>query len=174
ARCMAWSESRIAKNLTNLALMLTLILPFAVALLLRARRASTRALLLGTCLLYAAGVVVTFSRAGFVTLVAVFFYYLVKLVGRGQWGTATAALLLALTTSLFVPHSYVARLATIADIDADPTGSAQARSQDARTALRIVMRSPLVGAGAGMSILALNDERGPAWLAAHNVYLEYA
>src|SRR5262249_19387597 len=106
--------------------------------------------------------------------VAVFFYYLVKLVGRGQWGTAAAALLLALTTSLFVPHSYVARLATIADIDADPTGSAQARSQDARTALRIVMRSPLVGAGAGMSIPSLTHGRGPAWLAAHNVYLEYA
>jgi O-antigen ligase len=36
------------------------------------------------------------------------------------------------------------------------------------------MQRPLVGAGIGMSILALNEAGGPRWHEVHNVYLQYA
>jgi O-antigen ligase len=66
------------------------------------------------------------------------------------------------------------RLATITNTEADTSGSAQIRSSDSLEAIRIVMSRPLVGAGAGMNILALNDARGSSWLHVHNVYLEFA
>jgi O-antigen ligase len=36
------------------------------------------------------------------------------------------------------------------------------------------MEHPIVGAGIGMDILALNQVRGPEWTEVHNVYLQYA
>lgn len=37
-----------------------------------------------------------------------------------------------------------------------------------------VFENPIVGAGLGMNLLALNGERGATWRAVHNAYLEYA
>jgi hypothetical protein len=37
-----------------------------------------------------------------------------------------------------------------------------------------VARHPVIGAGVGMDVLALNELRGPVWLSVHNVYLNYA
>src|SRR5262249_9219239 len=70
--------------------------------------------------------------------------------------------------------SYLDRLNTITDIQADTTGSAEARWADAGAALRVVSRHPIIGAGPGQNILALNEERGSRWTEIHNVYLEYA
>jgi len=45
---------------------------------------------------------------------------------------------------------------------------------DTLAALRFVSENPIVGAGVGMNILAMNDVRGARWKEVHNVYLEYA
>src|SRR5205814_2313355 len=45
---------------------------------------------------------------------------------------------------------------------------------DTQAAARWVMGHPLVGAGAGMNTLALNEVRGMTWTQVHNVYLQYA
>jgi O-antigen ligase len=71
-----------------------------------------------------------------------------------------------------LPAGYVSRVASITDVDSDPTGSAQKRWADSRAALRILAERPLLGAGLGMNVLALNDERGSSWTAVHNVYLQ--
>ncbi len=65
-------------------------------------------------------------------------------------------------------------MSTITDIQADPQGSAQARWMDMNAAADYVVRNPIVGAGIGMNVLALNEERGVAWVPVHNVYLQYA
>jgi O-antigen ligase len=60
------------------------------------------------------------------------------------------------------------------DIKADPTGSSQARIRDQVAAIHFVMKHPIAGAGIGMDILALNEERGPRWSMVHNAYFQYA
>jgi putative inorganic carbon (hco3(-)) transporter len=167
-------EGGLTANPNDLALMLNLLLPIAVALLLASRSALARGLLLFVVLLEAAAVVVTFSRSGFLALAATLLLYLWRLARRGATGWVLAAIIICLFGSSLLPGGYLDRLGTIADIDADPTGSAQARWNDTASAVRFVATNPLIGAGVGMDTLALNDVRGPAWTQVHNVYLEYA
>ncbi len=164
----------LTANPNDLALMLNLILPLTVALFLGARRPAVRAALLGIIVLDAAAIVATFSRGGFVTLVAAFLVYAWKLRHRPGRAWIAAAVVLALAALPLVPASYWERLATITEPETDPTGSAQARLSDTWAAIHFVIRNPIVGGGAGMDVLSLNEERGVSWKHVHNVYLQYA
>jgi O-antigen ligase len=167
-------EGHLTQNPNDLALMLNLILPLGIALFLSASSVAGRLALALALGLQAAAVVVTFSRAGFLTLATTAVLFGVKLMRRGAWGLVLAGMLLAALALPALPSGYLDRLATIADVDSDPTGSAQARSRDLKTALQFVAQHPLLGAGAGMNILALNELRGEAWTEVHSVYLQYA
>jgi O-antigen ligase len=167
-------ESSLGRNPNDLALTLNLILPLSVALLALATRAAVRWLLVAVVVLYVAGVAVTFSRGGFLTLATLFLVYMVRLVRGGRPGWALTGLAAGLLSLTFLPAGYLARLATIADIDSDPTGSAQERRSDTLGAIRSVASHPVLGAGVGMNVLALNEARGVTWRAVHNAYLEYA
>lgn len=167
-------QSSLSRNPNDLALTLNLILPLSVGLLAVATGAAVRALLAAVIVLYVAGVTVTFSRGGFLTLAIIGMTYLFRLVRAGRPGWAVAALALALAGLTFLPAGYLARLGTIADIDSDPTGSAQERRSDTLAAVRSVLDHPVLGAGVGMNVLALNEARGVTWHAVHNAYLEYA
>lgn len=162
------------KNPNDLALMLNLILPLSVALLLVNRTLFTRTLLLASVLLLMTAIILTYSRAGFLTLATTFTLYLWKLRNRPERVWTRAILVIALACLPLLPASYVDRLGTITNIKADQTGSAQERWGDIKAAIDHVLTSPIIGAGVGMNILALNEERGATWRAVHNVYLEYA
>jgi probable O-glycosylation ligase (exosortase A-associated) len=164
----------LAWNPNDLALTLNLILPLTVGLFLISRRPLVRCLLAGLIGLEACAIIATFSRGGFLTLATVFILYLRTLHRQGQRMWVIAALVLAVAGVPLLPAGYLARIGTITDIQADQTGSAQARVGDTRTALTFVLSHPFVGAGLGMNILALNDLRGARWLRVHNAYLEYA
>src|SRR5262249_14472309 len=144
------------------------------ALFLVSRKILARTLLLFVMVADALAVILTFSRAGFLTLATIALMYLWKLRGRAEGRWMLGALLVGLLCAPLLPSGYLDRLATITDIESDPTGSAQARRSDTLAALSFVGHSPLVGAGVGMNALALNEERGPLWTVVHNVYLEYA
>lgn len=165
-------SSGLAGNPNDLALVLNLLLPLALGLAFGRGRPEGRILALVAAGALATGVVVTFSRAGFVTLVLIALVYVVKLLGRGRAAPAATLALLALLALPLLPDGYVSRVASIASVESDPTHSAQNRWADTRAALRIVAERPLLGAGLGMNILALNDERGSKWTAVHNVYLQ--
>jgi O-antigen ligase len=167
-------EGHLTQNPNDLALMLNLILPLGIALFLSASSLAGRVALALALGLQAAAVVVTFSRAGFLTLATTAALFGMKLMRRGAWGLVLVGVLLAAAALPALPSGYLDRLATITDVDSDPTGSAQARSRDLKTALHFVAEHPLVGAGAGMNILALNELRGEAWTEVHSVYLQYA
>ena len=167
-------EAGLTANPNDLALMLNTILPLTAALLVCARTPMQRCLLAAVVALQVAGVLVTFSRSGFLTLATIAAVYLWRLVRRGRAGWAAALVAGALLAALLAPNGLGGRLATITDIDSDPTGSAQARWRDTVAAAQFVMAHPLLGAGLGMNTLALNEVRGPAWTMVHNVYLEYA
>jgi O-antigen ligase len=166
-------EAALTHNPNDLALMLNLLMPLALALLLHAGRGWLRVLLAGIVLLQLAGIVLTFSRSGFVTLAVVVALQLYRLARGGRMAAAAAVVMLLLLAVPLLPGGYVDRLSTIVDTDADQTGSAQARWSDMAAAAGYIMRNPIVGAGLGMDILALNEIRGPMWTQVHDVYLQY-
>jgi probable O-glycosylation ligase (exosortase A-associated) len=166
--------SGLTGNPNDLALMLNLIIPIAGALAL-SERGTRRTVAAGALLLAIAGVVVTFSRAGFLTLAATFVMFMVVLARRKAPGIAMGMLVLAMCATPLLPSGYVDRLSTITDIDADKTGSAQGRWQDFKVAADVIVESPLVGAGLGNDAIVLNTERGRStWRSVHNAYLQYA
>lgn len=166
-------DAPLTQNPNDLALMLNLILPLTVALFSISKSRSLRLILLCCISLDVATIIATFSRGGFITLAVTLVMSLWGL-WRRQQKRATALLLFSLlVVAPFLPSSYVDRLSTITDINADPTGSAQTRWADTQSALQYISRHPLVGAGVGMNYLGLNEIRGSGWQGIHNVYLEY-
>ena len=164
--------SGLTGNPNDLALMLNLILPIAGALIFIARGAC-RAVAIAALLLGVAAVILTFSRAGFLTLAASFVMFLAVLTRRKAPGAAVALLLVAVCVPPLLPDGYVARLGTITDIETDATGSAQGRWRDTKVAVGVVARNPLTGVGIGQDVLAMNEERGDTWRRVHNAYLQY-
>jgi O-antigen ligase len=167
-------EAPLTQNPNDLALTLNLVLPLSVGLLMESRRPAARLLLAICVTLSVTTVIVTFSRAGFVTLALILGLFLVRQARRPGRGWAAALVAVAILGAPFLPAGYVERLGTITDLHEDPTGSAQERWGDMTAAFEAVSRSPIVGAGFGMNILALNEVRGPLWKKVHNVYLEHA
>jgi probable O-glycosylation ligase (exosortase A-associated) len=167
-------DAPLTENPNDLALMLNLVLPLCIALLLDSPRPLIRALLLAMIGLDVTAVILTFSRAGFLTLVTIIVMYMWKLRKRPEGGMAVAALVIALVCLPLLPSGYFDRLSTITNIESDSTGSSQVRWRDTLAAVNFVVQNPIVGAGVGMNVLALNEERGPYWLNVHNVYLQYA
>ena len=163
----------IAGNPNDLALMVVIILPLALALALESRRVLPRLAAAGLVMIGAAAVVATFSRSGFVALGTVALLYVISLVRRGAVVMGVAVVLIALAAVPLLPQGFSNRLATITDIESDETGSAQQRWRDMQIAADYVLHVPLVGAGLGMNVLVLNELRGPEWTQVHNAYLEY-
>jgi O-antigen ligase len=167
-------DAPLTANPNDLALVLCMLLPLAVALAVAQRGVLARLAFAAIACLDVVAVIITYSRTGFVTLAALGVVGLFKLA-RGPaklWAVGIVGLGLALLPLL--PDGYMQHMGTITAIETDPTGSAQNRWSDSLTAANLVLANPIVGAGAGMSTLALNEARGAAWVPVHNVYLEYA
>ena len=154
--------------------MLNLLVPLAIGLLLTRPRPLLRTLLLMTIGLEAVGIILTFSRAGFLAMGITTVAWLWKFRRRRERGWVLAILVLGIACLPLLPSGYTQRLATMVNTNADPTGSAQARWQDTVAAIGYVRENPLIGAGIGQDILALNEVRGLGWRSVHNVYLQYA
>jgi len=77
-------EAGLTSNPNDLALMLNLILPLSGALLLTERRGGRRFILLVALAVTVVGIVLTFSRGGFVTLAAIGLMYLWKFRRRPE------------------------------------------------------------------------------------------
>lgn len=168
-------DAALTQNPNDLALTLNLILPLTIGLFLASRHAGASAALLACITFEVMGVIATFSRGGFLTLGVTFVLYVRALSTRpGQRRWAALALLLALAALPFLPEGFTERMSTIADIQADESGSAQARLSDTLVALQYVAFHPVAGAGIGMDVLALNEMRGELWKEVHNAYLQYA
>jgi O-antigen ligase len=165
--------SGLAANPNDLALTLALPIPLTVALALACERGAVRLIAWVLVVLSTAAIVATFSRGGLLTL-GIEAALLAGLMLRHRAGPLLAGFAVAaLIGLLLLPSGYGARVATIVDISADPTSSAQNRWRDTVAAARYVAAHPLSGAGLGQDILALNKIRGAKWLSVHNSYLNY-
>jgi probable O-glycosylation ligase (exosortase A-associated) len=165
--------SGLAANPNDLALMINLLIPFAAALMVMSRQWLPRLVAGGALLLGIAGVIVTFSRAGFLTLAAMGLVGVLVLGRRRPVALLAVVVVLAMATTM-LPQGYFERLSTITDIESDTTGSAQGRWNDALVAMEVAARNPITGVGLDQNVLALNQERGATWREVHNVYLQYA
>jgi O-antigen ligase len=162
-------------NPNDLALTLNLLIPITGALLFTSRGLLARLVAGSALAISIPAVIVTFSRAGFLTLCAIAIMALLCFIKRRAPGPAAALLVVACGVMPFLPVGYVDRLNTITDIDTDPTGSAQGRWLDYRLAARLIVQNPVIGVGLGQDILALDQLRPrPTWRSVHNAYLEYA
>src|SRR5215470_3295119 len=155
-------------NPNDLAAALNMLIPLAVALaLMSARR--VRLLYTVCALLLFCGVMVTFSRAGFITLAAVSGVMLWKF-GRGSRSSLALATLAASVLLLSVfSGAYRSRLMTILDPNSDASGSAQQRVDLLERGLNLSLRHPIIGLGMGnFHIYSIHEK------VAHNGYVETA
>jgi O-antigen ligase len=155
-------------NPNDLAAALNMLIPLAVALALMSDRRGR--LFYAVCaLLLFCGVVVTFSRAGFITLAAVSGVMLWKF-GRGSRPSLALATLAASVLLLSVfSGAYRSRLMTTFDLSSDSSGSAQQRADLLERGLELSLRHPIIGLGMGnFHIYSIHEK------VAHNGYVETA
>lgn len=156
------------ENPNDLATALNLLLPLAVLLMLISK-GGARLFYLGCTVVLAIGVLITFSRAGFLGLIALSVVLVWKL-GRGRrLKTTLAAALVCGILLAATPGGYGNRVTTIFDIEQDQTGSAQGRRMLMELAYSIAIRRPIIGIGMGNFHIYSYRE-----LNAHNAYLEIA
>lgn len=166
-------DAPLTANPNDLALMLNLLLPLTYALASINRAPLARIVLLALFALEVVGVVVTFSRAGFITLAAIWIVHALRTFHGPRRALVALVVLGLLGGVAMMPDGYAQHLSSAVDIDADVTGSAQARWGEIVAATRVVADQPLVGAGLGMNVLAITRETG-GWRMVHDVYLQYA
>jgi O-antigen ligase len=153
-------------NPNDLAIAMEMILPIALAYALASKGAARLYYLSVTALLFVC-VFITYSRTGFLGLLAVGVVLWWKL-GRGKRiRLAFAILCLSLLTFSVMPESYATRLATIFNPSEDVTGSAQERKKNLIRGVEVALTRPLIGVGMGnYHIYSVAETR------AHNAFLE--
>jgi putative inorganic carbon (HCO3(-)) transporter len=167
--------SGLAGNPNDMALMLNLLIPITGALLVTSPSVLPRLVTGATLLLSVVAVILTFSRAGFITLAFIGVLTMIAMVRRGALMSVLALVFSATVALAVMPSEYYSRLATITNIEADVTGSAQGRWDDFKLSVEYIRANPLTGAGLGQDLLALNATRGhETWRSVHNAYLQAA
>ena len=153
-------------NPNDLAAWLVMLLPVAVTLALT-RKGLVRLAYLGVAIVLGLAVLVTFSRGGFLGLIAMGGVLLWKLRRRNRFLLLVSTMLLAGALILLMPTSYGSRLATIFRPESDSTGSAQLRQAVLERGLVLAARHSVVGIGMGnFHIYSIQELR------AHNAYVE--
>lgn len=153
-------------NPNDLATALNILLPITVALAL-SRRGRMRMLYFACAAIITFGIVISFSRGGFLGLAAMGIVLLWKVGRHNRIVTATVFLLMAGVFVSALPSGYTDRLFTIVNLEKDGTGSAQERQQLLAQAIEMAVTHVAFGVGMGnFSVYSVHNR------AAHNSYLE--
>jgi len=171
AERIAGFESPLAANPNDLALTLNIVLALGLGLLPTVRRGARRLALIAALGLMVGGIVVTYSRGGFLTLCVLGGVWAVRAVRQhGVYAIAGLALA-AVVLGVAAPGTYMNRLATIMDASADTTGSSEERWESMKDAVGFIVERPLFGFGLGNS-LHVSVARGGPDRETHNAYLK--
>jgi O-antigen ligase len=168
------NEGGLTKNPNDMALMINLITPLTISLFLNSKTMAHRMLLLCAIGCEIATVVMTYSRAGALTIGIIFVLYIWKLRRRQERSWLFAVAVVGILALPMIPSTYYERLSTISSIDSDQTGSSQERWSDMTIALKAFLSNPIKGYGVGMNVNTMREVRGQDGRAVHNVYLEHA
>jgi O-antigen ligase len=154
-------------NPNDLALHLVTMVPIAVGLAMAKPGMFRKFVYIGAAGLMVAAIVVTFSRGGFLGLVAVSFFLVLKLGRKQRFPTMAAFFLAVVLFFALAPGSYGSRLSTIFNIGGDLTGSASQRNQVLKRSILVTLRYPLFGVGLGNFHYKSFQELGT-----HNAYTQ--
>jgi O-antigen ligase len=155
-------------NPNDLAMSLNMLLPLGIALALLSSGLK-RIFFFACCIILTAGVIVTFSRGGFLGLLTIGGVLLWKAGRKNRTTTAMAFAVLFAVFVLAMPGGYAGRITSMFNIGEDPTGSSQARRDLLDRALNVAVHHPIVGIGMGnFHIYSIHEQ------VAHNSYLEIA
>jgi O-antigen ligase len=166
---VAGSIKGLFDNSNDLALHLVTITPIAIALGFEKRGVFRKVIYLGIALLMMAAIIITFSRGGFLALIAMVLVLTRKLARRNKaaaFATITLAVLLFLVAA---PATYSGRLSTIFDSASDITGSSSQRTEVLKRSVVVALRYPLFGVGIGNF-----HHRSFQELGTHNAYTQVA
>jgi O-antigen ligase len=155
-------------NSNDLALHLVTMIPIAFVLALENKNPLRRIVFWGTTLLMIGAVIVTFSRGGFIGLIAMALV-LVRKIGRRNKSLAVGALVLGAVFFLAVaPGAYAGRLSSIFT-GADLTGSSSQRTEVLKRSIMVALRYPIFGVGLGNF-----HHKSAQELGTHNAYTQVA
>jgi O-antigen ligase len=152
-----------------LALHLVIMIPLAVSLSLATSNVLKKAVYAMATLLMVAGVFATFSRGGFLALLAAGIVLVWKLQRRNRVASVVLIVLALIAILVLAPVGYEGRLASIFDSSKDLVGSSAARKELLFRSILVAVTSPFLGVGIGnFSVVSI---RG---LVSHNSYTQVA
>ncbi len=156
-------------NPNELAFNLTVLLPFCFVFGLTARTILFRLSWAVCAVTMILGVLVTFSRSGFLSLLACTLVLVWELGFKGRRPSVVlfSVLLAGVLAGAFLPTGYEARMETILDPSLDKTGSAQERQLLFQRSVSLLLERPLLGVGPGNFA-----ERSGRWKEPHNTFLQ--
>lgn len=157
------------ENSNDLAMHLVSMIPIAVALGLAGRNPFKRLVYFGVTGLMVAAVVVTFSRGGFIGLVAATFVLVRRLGKKNRVATMGALVFAVILFVALAPGAFSNRLSTIFNSAADLTGSSSQRTEVLKHSFWVALRYPITGVGIGNYRF-----KSPRNLETHNAYTQVA
>jgi probable O-glycosylation ligase (exosortase A-associated) len=131
------------------ALHLVTMIPLAVALVLGSRNIFKKILFAVCTVLMIGGMVFTFSRGGFLGLIAVIAVLGWKFGRRNRLAVMLLLLVFAVAFAALAPGHYPTRILSIFDHSLDPVGSAGARTALLLRSIYVMLTHPLLGVGLG-------------------------
>jgi O-antigen ligase len=156
-------------NSNDLALHLVTIIPITFALGIEKKGMIRKLVYFPITLLMVAAVIITFSRGGFIGLIAMVLVLARKLSRRNKTAALATVVLGVIFFLAVAPASYSGRLATIFDSASDITGSSSQRTQVLKRSILVALRYPLFGVGIGNFHHKSFQELGT-----HNAYTQVA
>jgi len=164
---VAGAIKNLFDNSNDLALHFVTIIPIAFVFGLLKKNPLRKVVYWGIAFLMIAAVVITFSRGGFLGLIAATLVLARKLGRRNKTATVATLALAVIFFLAVAPGAYSGRLASIFDSAADATGSASQRTVVLKRSIWVTLRYPLFGVGLGNFHHKSEQELGT-----HNAYTQ--
>ena len=164
---IAGSIKGLFENSNDLALHLVTMVPIAVTLGLSGRSVVKKLLYFGATALMVGAIIVTFSRGGFIGLVAATLVLVRRLGKKNKTATSAAVVFAVILFLALAPGAYSGRLSTIFNSAADVTMSSSQRNEILKRSIWVSLRYPVFGVGIGNF-----KHKSPRNLETHNAYTQ--
>lgn len=156
----------IFENPNDLALHFVTVLPLSIALFLLSRNYILKMVFIGGAMLITIGVIVTFSRGGFLGLIGMGAVLAWKFGRRNRALIFSIFLLCVVAVFVLAPGNYIGRLATMFSSHEE---SAHLRSNLLTLSIKVALRHPIFGVGMGnFSLWSFGSQ------VTHNAYTQVA